>query len=845
MAKRRNDISTSDDKPTHTHHIPVLILCFLSGYGALVYEILWLKALGQLFGNTTHAAATTLAVFFLGLGVGNAVWGERANRFRRPLRVYAALELGIAISALLYFILLDVYYSFYSTLLILTGGYLPAILAAKFLLAVGMLFPPAFFMGGTAPLLAQYLVRERATLGRTGALLYTLNTGGAVTGALLAGFFLPPLLGISNTVLSTIGINLAIALAAYRMGPFPAPPAVYESKAPNRFLHRRPAADFNGSLVYILAFSSGFTTLGMEVLWTRMFSQVLQNSVYTFSTILATFLFALAIGAMVARRLCISNARTDVIVFALLLVSALAIGGSVLAFHHVTNGLEALARDSGWVLYTAKVFAYAAVVMLIPGAVMGALLPFLLRTFEESNCSPGSAIGRLTAVNTMGSILGSLAAGFLLMKILGLWSSVRAIVLVYGLLALIVAVSSNARFRLYQLAFAVTVILAALLVDSAYLPAAKLDERERLVEVFEGPGGIVTVVARGKNLTMKINNHYQAGGTDSFGYERRQAHLPLLIHQDPKSVFFLGMGTGITAGASLRHPVERVTVCELLPEVVTAARKHFTPWLNGLFESERVSVVIDDGRSLLLGTTNTYDVIVSDLFVAWKAGTGSLYTKEIYEAAKRRLNKRGIFAQWIPLHNLTEREFGIIVRTMLEVFPQLTLWRNDFGANISLAGLVGYESPVPLNMHDVRRNLERMTSLPAMEDGGVFFPETLLTFYAGNLTNMKDTFVKYPLSTDDRPVIEYIAPKSERNKAVGRVSWMIDDKRLIDLFHRVLSTTPPGRDFYLETLEETELAAIRAGLNRHTAEILRNAGEVEEAMEKFAEYMRIMQVPRD
>jgi len=369
--------------------------------------------------------------------------------------------------------------------------------------------------------------------------------------------------------------------------------------------------------------------------------------------------------------------------------------------------------------------------------------------------------------------------------------------------------------------------------DPATLPRVRVDpvgKGESLLEAWEGAAGVVAVVRRRDGaLKIKVNNFYTLGDTGAIGrvLEQRQAHLPLLIHPDPRRVFFLGLGTGVTAGASLDHDsVERVTVAEIVPEVITASRTHFGKHTNGLFDDERVSVLAEDGRNFLAATNETFDVIVADLFVPWKAGTGNLYTVEHYEAAKSRLNEFGIYAQWLPLYQLSQREFLTIAHTMYEVFPMVTVWRGDFLAEQPIMLLVGYRDPAPLMKPSVLPRLPRpgggygplatldpVTAAPDRQLG------PLMLFYAGNLTGAGDLVTASPLNTDDLPLIEYRAPLAHR-EARADVEPMFIGEPMLDFYGRLLEAYPPDRDAHLALLNESERDHVRAGLHLHRAELI-------------------------
>ena len=478
------------------HRARLAGLVFLSGAASLVYEVLWLKELSLLFGSTAYAASTTLAVFFLGLAVGSAVFGRWSPRLRSPLRAYAWIELGIAVSAALYFVLLEVYFQLYGPIYDALADRPAAFNAFRVALATLVLLPPAALMGGTLPVLGQHLVRRPDELGRYGALLYAVNTIGAAAGAFLAGFVLPLALGFDRAYLLAMAVNVAVAGLAWRLsqstrtkprarrtpGPTgkdicrrststeprargtPGPTGkdtCRRSKGTEPHGCRTPGADRQGHrgrrsggsrrrqpapaaagaagsawLLAAVAGLSGVFALGLEVLWTRMFAQVLQNSVYTFSTVLVVFLAALATGSALANRLCRARAAPARVLWMLLTLSGLGVAATPFAFHHLTAGLSTLATGDAWLPYVASIFANTALLLFVPTALLGAVFPYLLRASEGSPAAPGAVIGRLGALNTAGGVVGALAAGFVLLGTIGLWNSVRLIAAGYLVLAL-------------------------------------------------------------------------------------------------------------------------------------------------------------------------------------------------------------------------------------------------------------------------------------------------------------------------------------------------------------------------------------------------------------------------
>ena len=786
-----------------SHSFRLAILFFLSGAAALVYQVLWVRELGLLFGSTAEAAALTIAIFFAGIALGGWFWGARAGRTPRPLRTFGLVEIGVAFTALGHFLVADVYFAIYPSLYAAIGASPVLETLLKALVAATILMPSAFLMGGTLPLMGQHVVRAKEELGRQGSRLYAINTAGGATGALLAGFVLPMAVGYSGAYLLAVGVDLLVGIAAFLMARrvLPLDP---QARRPSS----RPRLPL---LVWSVAFLSGLVTLAVEVIWTRLFAQVLQNSVYTYSLVLTTFLAALALGAALANGLARQEAFRPGVVLGLLLVgSAIVVAGTPWLFHAVTGGLGYLGRGQDFVGYVLAVLEAAAIVMLLPGIVLGAVLPYLLRLMQGEGTAPGEVLGRLIAVNTAGAILGALLAGFALLPLFGSWQALQLLAAVYLFLAAATLARMAETTRLLRVSGTGLAVAAALFVVAMppELETIRINPTrgETLVEIREGRAAHAAVIEREGNLAIRVNNYYTLGGSGAMIAERNQTLIPLLSHPDPREIFFLGMGTGITAGAALFLEPERVTVCEILPDVVELAEAHFGPFTNGLFEDDRVTIHAEDGRHCLARSPARYDAIIADLFTPWKAGTGNLYTLEHYRIAAGRLKEGGIYVQWVPLYQVSMSELAIIARTMQEVFPQLTFWRGDLYAERSILALVGSLDEVPLDLDIMRENARSTAMNAGMPDA--YFEAMGLKLYAGNAAG--GLFDDAAINTDNRPIIEYQAPRTHRAVLTGRAKWVTGTER--DAFYGDLAESlPPAADPFLAGLDETRLGFVEAG----------------------------------
>jgi spermidine synthase len=779
------------------------ILFFLSGLTALVYEILWLKELRLLFGASSYAIATTLTAFFLGLGFGGEYWGKKTSVHANPLLLYGILELGIAFSALGYFLILDLYSVIYSPLFREFGSNRSLFTLIKFIMALCILFPPAFFMGGTLPTISQFAVKRNLNLGPNVSLLYAINTLGAVLGACLAGFFLPRFLGFNQSYWLAISISVLIALLAifFSTGTktsFQKTTNVNLKPLPHRF--------------QIIAFISGFLTLALQVLWNRMFAQVLQNSVYTFALILMVFLFCLALGSFFANRLMHYRQNQELILFFMLFSGAALVLISPFTFVYWTDNLHYLGANKGWPGYLLEIASVALVILGIPLIFLGTVFPLLIKLGENLETTRGILIGRLAAINTLGAITGSLLTGFVILDSIGLWGSIRLMAVLYFLTAWL-SLNQIPRHQqsrwVYLPAFGL--LLSVSILDTSKIPVVNIDpvvENESLLEYWESSAGTVAVIRKDDQLKIKLDNHYTLGGTGSYLLEQREAVLPISVHINPKSVYHIGLGTGISAGGALTLPISRLIVTEINAAVITASEKYFGEFLNGLFFDPRVQIIEEDGKNYLRGTNEQFDVIISDLFIPWKAGVGSLYSREHYQTIFDRLNDHGLFMQWLPAYQITEQEFNVIANTLLNVFPQVTVWRGDYSPLKPIIGLLAHKEPVQLS--------------PLTRIAGNFQEKPpLLSYFVGELDPLRPSFKQYPVNTDDKPYIEFSAPISQRQVKESHNQWLTGENLL-----KYLRRIAAQENHFLEKLDLQKKQIPEAGLHLQAAQIFRYQGKL-------------------
>jgi spermidine synthase len=420
----------------------------------------------------------------------------------------------------------------------------------------------------------------------------------------------------------------------------------------------------------------------------------------------------------------------------------------------------------GWPSYLYQVILLIAAVVLVPSFFGGMTLPLLWRLFQRGDRPVGTSLGTVNFWNLLGAIVGAAGAGFFLIPRLGLWTGVVAMAATLLLLSQIaLSLIPSLWRRPSNLATLLLFLLAGLSISNPLRYSVQhLKEGERLLYLNEGEDAVVSVVEDGARARwLKSNNTYRLGATVEVRSEKRLGHLPLLLHPDPRSAAFVGIGTGISMSAALDHPIDRLVGVEILPGVLDAL-PYFSAQNGDMLHDPRVRIAVGDGRVWLKSTDQRFDVIISDLFVPWHAGTGSLYSVEHFRAGRDRLNPGGLFCQWLPLYQMSERELGSIAATFAAVFPHVSVWRGDFSTTAPILGLVGSLEPLVLDEQRLGDRLARLADRMKPEDNILRTVSDLMLLYAGDLASLRDWLGRFPVNTEDYPVIEFMAPVSQSRK---------------------------------------------------------------------------------
>ena len=755
-----------------------LAAAVLSGAAALVYEVVWLRMLGLVVGHAVDALTAVLAAFMAGLALGAALFGRFAGRLRKPLAACAWLEGGVAA----YAVLLPF------ALAALPGASLPLRAAFGFsydgwslsqtALACALLLPPTVLMGGTLPLLSQAAGGGHAAPARVAGALYALNTCGAVLGALAAGYWLLPTAGNRATGWIAAGANLAAAallFAASRGAP------LARADAHNRAFDAERSSGPDGPAWVVPAAMavSGAAAMVFEVAWTRALSLVIGSSTYAFSAMLVAVLVSIAAGSAVYVWRWGGRPAGP----AALGVIEAGVGGlaalALLGFERLPDFLLAGLRwsaEPGWVALLQ--LALSAGVLLPAMLFIGASFPCALSATVVGGSRVGRQVGRLYAANTAGAVAGVILGGLVLVPGWGVHAALKtAIVATLLLAAALLAVSGRGARRLVPAAASVVVAGAVVLAptwDSRVMSSAPAvyaktylgaGEGRRLSQIVaeetvlfyrDGRSGTVAVTRQGPHTLLRINGKIDAGTVRDMPTHLMLAHLPLLVHPSPRAVFILGLGSGVTAAAAARHPVERVDVLEIEPAVIEASR-FFAGEQDGALDDPRVRVVIGDGRSFLLSAGPRYDVIISEPSNPWVQGMAGLFSAEFFALAKERLRPGGMMLQWVQSYNLVPDDLKMVVATFRTAFPATSVWEPTPGDFL----LLGSVEPAPLDLGRLRARWEALPRVRAdFERLGIRDWAGMLGFFALGEDDAARLGAGAGLNTDDRLPLEFSAPRS-------------------------------------------------------------------------------------
>jgi spermidine synthase len=777
----------------------VVRLCFLlSGASGLIFELLWTRMLTLVFGSTTLAISTVLTAFMGGLGLGSYLAGRLADRLRDPVRTYAIIEAFIGLYALFVPWIVGHYEPLNHWLWSAFGDRYGLLSLLRFGASAALLILPTTLMGATLPLLARFFVTgagDLANVGRRLGTLYALNLFGAVAGTFVAGFVLLPALGVQGTNLTAASFNFSLAaaaLAAGRLARRPRGPTLDEllvtaARAGNndaaQALPPPPLVTPAARRMVIAAFAiSGGTAMTLQVLWTRALAVVIGSSIYSFTLILIAVLVGLGVGSALFGKIADGTARPVTALGVVNLGIVAALGLSYLVtddLPFVFAWLVASTRFGTGAILACQ-FALACLAILPATLLSGAVFPFTMRVAARSVDHLGRDVGRTYAVNTVGAIVGSFASGFFVLPGLGLQKGVFLCALVLlGVSAALFLVSpglaASRRWAGVGAAVAMGIVASVFprwnltsLSTGFFRIAHARDYIERtsakktwqtpeLVYYADGVATTVSVDRWGNTFSMKNNGKVDASSDADMPTQISVGLLPMLLSpKDDARVALIGYGSGVTAGSVTQAAFSSLEIVELEPAIYEAS--HFFDHVNHRpLESPKVTARVGDGRNFLGQRDDRFDVIISQPSNPWITGVSNLFTREYFQAIKRRLAPGGIFCQWAQLYEMAPWNVKAIYRTLHEEFPHVTIFAAEDLSSDTIA--IATLQPLPLDLARVARRLaDPRTRAEAARAGWqspfdlaaqvLLAPHEIGAFVAGAALN-----------TDDNALIEFAAPR--------------------------------------------------------------------------------------
>ena len=747
----------------------VVGLFVLSGAAGLTYEVVWARQLVLVFGNTAQAVSAILTGFFAGMAIGSYAGGRLADRVAAPLRLYGLAEIAlglVAVTTPLLFGLVREFNGFVPQ----SSAEGPAHTLLHFALSIVALAPATVLMGASLPLLTRHLTRIRPDIGAQFGRVYAANTLGAVAGGALSGYVFIELLGLSVTVLLGACVSVGVGLSAVVLSRVRATTNPDADSAAH--LVRRPLATpeplgpHSRRTALIVAFTSGMTSLGYQVLWTRVLSAGTNHSSYVFTTILALFLTGIAVGALVYGRRLVRASRSSEILGVTQLLVALISGVGVLVMGDPSRSL------ASWLG-----------VVLPATMVMGFALPAAADLMGNDEAAVGRDSGLLLAVNTVGTVVGTCAVPFVLVPLVGSLHAVLLLATVNGALAAALLAPGWACAHWTRRA-ATTVALVAVvalavgpLLNGEIVAAPTARAIQASGDLFASTEDDIASVQAGR---LDDGLHLWVGGVSMTALTvdaKLMPMLPLMARPRAESALVIAFGMGSSYRTALQAGL-RADAVELVPSVPHMFGYYY-PDAATILANPAGSITIADGRNYVEESHATYQIIVVDPPppIA-SAGTGILYSREFYQACASRLSVGGVMMEWMPYDQSID-DFRAQMRTFNSVFPHRTY---VFGPGNNGVFMLGSDAPIALSESGVQAVLQRpgieedLSATPDAPVAGVAAWAHLIlsSVWLGDADSALFAG-QGPIITDDRPFTEYFLFRS----AFGSPSPLMNRQNLV------------------------------------------------------------------
>lgn len=800
---------------------------FLSGVCWLVFELVWSRYLTLIFGASVFAVTSVLACFMLGMALGSWLLGRLADRAGSE-KLLIWLNLGIG----MYGLLSPLIFAGIDNLNVVIFSHIDAGMTLKnglrFLFSFIVLIAPTFAMGGAFPFMVRLLTQKIEGVGQGTSYVYWVNTLGGALGAFVTGFALIRFFGLNTTTTLAALVNLAVAGLLFVFLRTPTgqqAPSATEKPKEKRGKAQAPVKPSTSptrmrTLILIVFGLSGFTSLAYEVFFTRVLTLFFRDSVYDFAIVLTTFLSGLALGSLVCGKLLEKTQRPWLILavveglvgFAAIL--SLWLIGQLPYIAGYLQSMPTLYNQYGpayWTTVTVIKFGYAFGSLLLPTSLLGMTFPLVNKLWANDLAHLGKDVGLLNGVNTLGSMLGALLAGFLFITLFGTQNSIILTALLnIGLGVLLVLTSDAPRKYALVIGAVLTAVLMLFLVppwDKLRMSTLILDPNQPLEKSLsllyynEDAYGIISVadVIPLQTKVLTTNRLYSQNTSVMSGLEdhRRLGHIPLLLHPNPRDVLVVGLGAGITLRGVSEVPGLESIDCVEISEGVKKAAQYFALENNHILENPKIHYIIEDGRNFISTSPAAYDVIIADIFFPMSSGSSALFSSEHFKASRAHLKPGGLMVQWLPAHQLSLDEIKIITRTFQSIFPHTSIWYGMIGTDTPVIGLVGAEQKLEIDLTALETRYKDATFASNLREANLDDPTIFMSNFIMEGNALRKLTEQMPINTDDHPIIEFTNPLIYENFATRGADNLLHFNSLTE---DVLAYLKPGQTLDLAAM---------------------------------------------
>lgn len=649
-------------------------------------------------------------------------------------------------------------------------------------------------MGATLPVLSKYVSHNRMFVGRDVGTLYSLNTFGAVFGALSSAFIFMRIWGVLTTIWFAAALNIGIAVTIYLL--FRSDVSATSKEEPDQINESMEPFSLGTNTIFILlAFGfSGWCALTYQVAWNRILSLLLGSSIYAFSLILTTFILGLALGTVVFSRR-VNKFKNPLVVFGLLQVG---IGVSALMMIPLFENIPFINRwvYQNWSMEFStiqwSVFLVMFCFLFVPTFFMGGQFPVVIQLVVRKLDTLGHSIGKVYASNTVGTIIGSFLAGFVFIPWIGVQDTILVAVglnLLVGTALLIFSADLSLNSKIYVLPAILVVCFLygssmepwdkSVISSGSYMPyrIGDLSEAEKKANkiLFFKEGTHTTVTTElsvSGNIFLRVNGKTDASLAMDMRTQLLSGYLPMFLHENPESVLVIGQGSGITLGAVEQFPIKSVDLVEISSAVIEGSR-YFDPFNHNALSDDRLKIILADGRNHVALADKKYDVIISEPSNPWISGVGALFTDNFFKLMKKRLNPSGVACIWVHT-NMSPMSFKSIARTFSENFEKVTMWESIVGDDYLL---IGSDSEYKLGYSEVHEVLSDEIRGKDLYRIGITTVRDLMSLLVMNREGLLRFSKGAPIHTDDNSLLEFNAPqyiyKDERDILVRQLTPFI------------------------------------------------------------------------